>query len=474
MVEKIVRFTDYDKNLYHFTLCGDLLVFGLSIIDCIGQKEATLDQDLVKNALVFLIKRHPLLRAHLQIDDENVFFKITEEAENYIINEDDLKWQLLDSRNDLAIKLENFNNQRFDYKSKCKLWRACVYEFQEENRKKYAIAFLLPLFMTDALNITSISIEIVNIINSLLLNTKCVEMSNKLDLIDNMYTIIDRNNLIKEKQLKKIDEINNSKSSSFKFASIFKSNNETGSKINILKLSKDASKNLISIAKSKNIKLTGFLMGCLFYSIRDLYKENDLAEPINVKFGVSTNLRFRFKPNLDFSSLGYYSTLISINTQYPRFGKYQDLMEDAKYLDGLIAENASVESGSIFSNSHNFKEIDHLKNLFKSNSDLKRVCSILNEESTWDVIVSNIGNYLGNKKEQCPANPFKIQEIYFSDSLNSDPPVDAAMLLHITHWNDQLMFMVSSNKSAIASSHIDRLLDLFQKRLNLLSITKFY
>lgn len=459
-----IPFTEYHKSLYNFSLLGDLLVFGLTIIEA-PNNDVKIDQDLIKSCLSYMIKRHPLLRAHLEIDGKNISFKITDEPYKYEITEKESEWIVLNDRSELEEKLEKFNNRSFDYETKCRLWRSSVYDFHENCKQKYAIALLLPLFMTDALNITSLSIEIVNILNSLVLNRECHEMTEKLDPVDNMFSLVEKNHLISDQQLENIQKINQNQKCCFKFDKKFKTNSEKGTKINIFRLNEAISKKLISISKEKQIKLTGLLMVSLFYSIKDWYKENNLLVPKNIRFGVSSNLRFRLEPKVDFSSIGYFSTLMGIDLEYPNFGKYENIWKDSKYVDELIGEMSRVDTGAIFADSHNYQATKEVNNLFETIADKKEICKILNSNSKWDIIASNIGTYLCKNKTQNPLGPFKIEEVYFTDSLNSEPAIDSSLLLHITYWNDQLMFMISSNKSSIDSQKIIRLVDLYENFL---------
>ena len=83
-------------------------------------------------------------------------------------------------------------------------------------------------------------------------------------------------------------------------------------------------------------------MSCIYYSIRDFYVENGLEPPREVFTSITLNMRFRLTPKVDFASPGYFSGLIPIQTDYPRFGLYEDLWSDSKYWDDLIRERTDV------------------------------------------------------------------------------------------------------------------------------------
>lgn len=242
--QKKMILNDYQKMLYYFTKYGDLLVIGLSIVENVSdsQTEVCLDRGLVKSSLSYLMKRHPLLRAHVVekiVDGERkVYLNIADDNDEQMnITEEDLAWKNISTRDGLMSELEEFNSKKLDYSSKCKLWRASVYEFTEDDKRKYAIAFLLPLYITDALNITALSIEIVNIINAQLLHIQCEEMKSPLDVEADVYTLTERDNLIGNEQQQKMNHINSNLNKRFKFDEYFKRANEQGSKINMFKVS---------------------------------------------------------------------------------------------------------------------------------------------------------------------------------------------------------------------------------------------
>lgn len=460
--------------LFQFTELGDLLVMGLSILE-IDNDYIKLEQQLVKESLRHLLNRHPMLRAHVEQDvavdgQRLVYLNIANveddsQIEKLKITDEDLVWKEINSRDELISHLEAFNSVKFDYTKKCKLWKAAVFEFTESNTRKYAIAIQLPLYLTDALNITTLSIEIVNIINALCLCIPCEEMKTQLDCVDDLYTIASRENIISERQFKQIDDINRKTNRKrFNFDQFLKKSPQIGCRLNMFHLDKCTTHILISLCKQKNVKFTGFLNACLFYAIKDLYDENCLEMPAEVAFGVTANLRIRFRKKVDFSEMGFFSALTLIETEYPHFGRYKDIWADAKYLDQLIGEATDVKSGALFAELYNFESVNHINSLLESGSNL----ALLKSYAVTDVCTSNAGTYVSTQKKQNPMRPFEIKELYFTDSVRSENPIDI-FLNHVLCWNDQLHFMISSNKSAIDSDYADRLVCLLEKRLNDLS-----
>ncbi len=130
-------------------------------------------------------KRHPLLRANISHDP--VLKSVNLIIKNKYAEDLDLEWCRIDSRVFLTKTLEEFNSKLFEYEKKCLLWRCKVIEFKENGINKFCLALVLPLYITDGINITTITIELVNIINSILNDRECEEMRINLDLIDNLH-----------------------------------------------------------------------------------------------------------------------------------------------------------------------------------------------------------------------------------------------------------------------------------------------
>lgn len=208
-------------------------------------------------------------------------------------------------------------------------------------------------------------------------------------------------------------------------------------------------------------------MASIFYSIRDFYVENGLEPARDTCSAISMNMRFRLPNKVDFASPGFFSGLIPIQAEYPRFGRYQDFTADAKYLDELIRKGTEQTNGSIFIDILDENEQTFVNQIFERNRhDLAQVCTRLQQRSMTDVVVSNIGTYLCTNKRQEPNGPFQINEIYYADSMSSVPSRDTSLIYHAALWNDEIMFMVSSDRARLASFYSDRLVTLLEKFLN--------
>ena len=141
------KFSPDEVSTYHFTTLGELLVLCVNIIEA-DEQSINLEREMLEKALGFMQLRHPLMRATLQFESNEIFYKIHNELP--LNNEEDIDYVCLKSRSDLVSRLETFNTKLFDYKTvNSKIWRAFAYEFLSENQsKQYAVGFLMPLFIT--------------------------------------------------------------------------------------------------------------------------------------------------------------------------------------------------------------------------------------------------------------------------------------------------------------------------------------
>lgn len=214
MSETWVELNEYLKMLFNMNRCGDLLVIGMSILENIDdgeQKNVKLDSACVKKSIEYLLKRHALLRAQIERVDNKVFFKLTKDdaSRGEVIEGKDLVFHELSSRREMIMELENLTKKLMDYDNKCKLWRAGLFSFHDEQdngKLKYAVAFLLPLYMTDALNITALSVELANLINAVLSGVECEEMRTVMPCVESELSLIVKDNLIGPRQLKFLEE----------------------------------------------------------------------------------------------------------------------------------------------------------------------------------------------------------------------------------------------------------------------------
>jgi hypothetical protein len=456
--------SEYEKSLYYYTKCGDLMVLGVAIINNSSQRQ-TLDVDLVKRGLKFMKKRHPLLRAHLEHEPSNedvylIINKLDESAEC------ELEWKTIESRDELNQELETFNCKMFHYEKKCLLWRCKVVEFKENDALKYAICLQIPLFITDGINITALLVELVNIINAILVDKVCDEMKTELELVDNLNIMTEKSKLFTEKQRKGVELKRNEQNNDFVLDKKFKSNAEKGLKINMMKFDRDVTNKLMKMCKEKNTKLTGLMNAAVLYALNDLYLENGLKFPQNISCGIPVNLRIRYQPNLEFSQVRFQVCLSSINLDSSDFGRFKNIWTDSDYVNKQIEKSACMDDGSLFLTTHDFESIKEFNSAIRAflTSDARSsgVQTALAHGNTTDLIFSNTGKWVCDRMKQF-VGPWQIAEIYYGDALSSTPCLLSALIFHLAFWNGELQLLLSSSKSSIAPQFTDRLLFLFER-----------
>jgi hypothetical protein len=196
----------YEKAIYNYTTCGDFLVLSTTILTLQG--DVALDETIVRSALRYMQLRHPMLRTHLRFDPHStdIFFDVEEDLEN--MRPADLEWRRISSlRQELISNLERYNGTRFDYQNKCFLWKAQVLEYEENSVKRYAFSILVPDAFTDGINITTASVEIVSILNSLLTGTECDEMRERFEFSEDSNTISERRGFFGERERANFDKL---------------------------------------------------------------------------------------------------------------------------------------------------------------------------------------------------------------------------------------------------------------------------
>ena len=162
----------------------------------------------------------------------------------------------------------------------------------------------------------------------------------------------------------------------------------------------------------------------------------------------------------------YLATLLKIDANYPEFGKFENIVNDAKYLNDQIERAANMDDGSFLIEQLDYNGIDDANELFlKVKGKPQDYCPTVAKYLRDDLIISNTGNYIYKNKRQDPQGPLKITEIYFGDSPVSNPQIEPALILHLSYWNDQIMFQLSSNRSAIGSVYSDRFVQLIDQNI---------
>ena len=463
--------TDYEKYIYNLTLSGDENVIGIGKIEAKDEKINALDSIIIKKALYFMFKRHPFFRTVVKKDDSYYFeihsdtFK-SEEMMNFEFSEINEKYK----EEEVVREFENFLSKPFDYENNCLLWRFKLTNYIENNKNLSIFGLILPLYMTDGLNITTLVFEFTNIINSLLNQTKCEEMSNKLEICPNMHELLMKRGFLNDNVKNEVENlIKNERLVHFNMPLLFRNNdNERNNrtKINLFKIDSNVSEKIILQSKERKIRLTGFFITIALNTFKELYDEYNIVFPRDFSCMLPANLRFRLgNPEVDLSDMRLYAVLVSINLFYPNIkldSNIEKIWENAKYVNKIIAEKTQFENGSLLQYSHNSKYIDEANKCFSENR--KKPAVELNRYNFCDFLVSNLGTHVSDRKKLVDGD-YELKEVYHGDCICANPSYFSAFMLHIISFKSQMMFELSTNRNIFASEHADRFIYIFKSNL---------
>ena len=445
------------ENFYlNYNKSGDLIVGATAFIE--SNQEIELTQELVRRALVYLQQRHPFLRAFYEENtlESKIFLKIQQQG-SY---QDKIEFEWLElsddqsTRNEVIRNIERYTSKLIDFEdNNTLLWRYQVVSHIEDSKKKFAASIVIPAVITDGINIMAVLIESVNIINALLTNSECKEMKEELDISLGLADRVEKEQMVGDKQKETVKYWNEKPPSPFKLLlPEYFHTNEIGLNINLLRINKDICEKLIEKSKVNGISFNSFFNTSLFYALRQLYVENGLEFPKEAASNFAANLRFRYKEKLDFSKMGIHICGISITTEQKGFGEFKDIWEDSKYIDKLVKEKTSVETGSIFAFSHS----EAVLNRTTIENDLTH------ENVSTDLALSNLGNYV-NDNVKVFDGPFEIKEVYFGDSIVSYPNVCCACIFFLLSWRGEFMVRLSTNRRYMHAKYADRLMHIFEE-----------
>ena len=471
-IEKIYNLTDYENYIYNLTLSGDENVIGIGKIEAKNEEIKSLDSIVVKKALYFMFKRHPFFRTVVKNNAylNKYFFEIhsetskSEEMMNFELSEIDGNY----SEDKVVEEFEILLSKPFDYENNCLLWRFKLINFIEKKKNFSIFGLIVPLYMTDGLNITALIFEFTNIINSLLNKTECEEMLNKLELCPNMHELMIERGFFNDDVKNEVEKlITNERLIHFNMPLLFKNNEKNNrTKMNLFKIDSIISEKIKLQSKERKIRLTGFFITIALNTFKELYDEYNIVFPRDFSCMLPANLRFRLgNPEVDLSDMRFYAVLVSINLFYPniKLGSNVDqIWENAAYVNKIIAEKTHFENGSLLQYSHNSKYIDEANKIF--NEHQKSPAAELNRYNFCDFLVSNLGTHVSDRKILVEGD-YKLKEVYHGDSICSNPSYFSTFMLHIISFNSQMMFQLSTNRTIFSSEHADRFVDIFKNIL---------
>ncbi|CAF1068933.1 unnamed protein product [Brachionus calyciflorus] len=458
-----IELTEYEKTFVNAFILGEFIVMGTSFISD-RETNFKLNKLLVRNALVYLQKRHPYLNAYLKIQkSENLMHLIIpyEDRSHKI----DLEW--LDLTNEivdhdkLKKELAKSNSIYFKYDNKDLLWKVQIIEYLENGKFSYLINLIANLAITDGMNICALSVEITNIINSLIDERECEEMRVKLEPLKDMYTLCKETGIFKKAHLEAIQKFNQPEFAKFILPKEF-SSEKNGFNLTFFKMNSDLTEKILAKCKLTNIRITGYLQTIFLYAIRDLYLENNLKFPQRITVEIAASLRVRYVPNVDFSSCGFHTSVSVFSLDNEKYGNYVNFWQDAEYIHNLVQLNTSIETGSLFSISHDFKIHKEMNEIFAKNS-YEEACKILNSSKVNDFVLSNLGAYI-NERVKESGGKFSVNELYCTD--HTKPSFFPSIVAHVIYWKGQMMFQIGSNNLYFSEKYFDRFEKLVKENID--------
>ena len=137
----IVKLSDFEQMLLCCNKCGDFIVMSITFLE---NTDTTYQftEIITRTALDFLQKRHPFLRAFINLNSD-----LEVQSDNYSAIE--LEWSDNNiTRSELITELEIFNSKMFDFKPKSNLSRCKVSSFNVSGFKMYSVSLSMSLVIT--------------------------------------------------------------------------------------------------------------------------------------------------------------------------------------------------------------------------------------------------------------------------------------------------------------------------------------
>lgn len=453
----------FEKMVINASQCGDYLVMGTCFFED-KTSNFKLDKNLVHRALVLVQKRHEILRAYLKIDQDSMFFVPNEDqvCDKIIFEWLDLSDKLMD-REKILIEIAKFNSIKFSHGNKELLWRVQIIEYKEHEQFKYVLNFVF-FGIADGMYSSSILVEVVNIINSLIENKDIDETS--LQITENMNILCEQRGLWKDSHMDMVKKMSQRDLAKFNLSDGLKTN-ERGFQVDMFYLDENISNKIMSVSKQNKVRLTSYFYTAAFYALKKLYDENSLEFPDRVTCELPVCLRMRYKPALEFNECRLHTTMVTFSTEKEQFGSFEKFWADSQYLHGLIQENTSSETGTLFSLSHS-EELEEYNKVFRTTNDLDNILDILSQGVISDLALSNLGAYVNDQVKELPGK-FTVEEMYCTDPVNSKPCISCGLIIHLIYWKGKIMVDLGANKYCIGSKYFKRykqlLLDIIEETI---------
>lgn len=450
MSDIIRNLSNLELLLYNFSKNGDAIVAATGFVN----SKVKFNKEILTRSLKYLQERHPYLKSVLTEDKSTLktCFKIHEDYSNKI----EIEWIELEHTSDLNAEiienLERFNSELFQFETSL-IWRYQVLSYIENSIQKYCLSLVIPAFLSDGLNICAVLIESINILNALLTGSVCDEMNAVLEPMPSLHALCDENNFFGDTQKERVKELNTKIPIKFLFPDKFKSMNEIGSGIHLLKLDSQLTECLVRRAKQEKVKFNSFFNSAMIHSLRNLYSENDLEFPKEYSNSLAVNLRIRYKPNLDLYHVGFHVCLAFIEfDQNNSLSKHENIWEDSRLIDNIVTAKTNLEDGTLLSNSHSSFILDQT-----STEE-----SVRTGEVNSDVGLSNLGMYI-NDRCKVYDGPISLDEIYLGDSFTKYPHISCAVVFYVIFWRGELMIRLTNNKKCFGTKFAKRWIQLLEE-----------
>lgn len=161
--------------------------------------------------------------------------------------------------------------------------------------------------ISDGINIMTLLLEIINIINALESDSECDEMRVKLNLPESSHVMCEKTGLFREEYLKRVEEFAETPAPKFAFDTKFKSENETGFALDLWCIDRITSDKIMQLCKKHELRVTSYYQTVAFYALKKLYAENKIPLQSSLPISPMITLRTRFNPVYEFYNCRYYT-----------------------------------------------------------------------------------------------------------------------------------------------------------------------
>lgn len=244
------------------------------------------------------------------------------------------------------------------------MWRCLVVAYPDEfKRTQYCFSLAIHMAISDGLNVIALLIEIINIINSLEIESECDEMRIKLEPPESSLSLCQKTKLFREEHKKRIDEMTNAAIPRFVFDDMFKSENETGFALDLICLDHSASERIIKLTKKHGLRVTSYFQAVTLYALQKLYTEYNLELQASLPIYPILTLRVRFDPVYEFYNCRYYTAFFSMKTE-ESFDSLEQFWRVSKNIHNQTYSHLEPNDGSMFAATHNFETHNKLNRYF--------------------------------------------------------------------------------------------------------------